>query len=156
MQFSRFLAACGVVLCVPVLLHAQREKLPPDDYDYVMKTWPQAKESNTGIRYVVEKQGKGPLLVPGDLITVHYTGKLLNGKIFDQNYDDKHPFTFRVGRGVVIDGWDQIVQLMRPGDRWLVIVPPELAYGRRGSPPKIPGNATLVFDMEIVGIKKDS
>jgi FKBP-type peptidyl-prolyl cis-trans isomerase len=156
MRFTRFLAACGILLCVPSLLRAQREKLPPEDYDYVTKTWPLAKVSNTGIRYVVEKAGKGPLLVPGDLVMVHYSGKLLNGKIFDQNFDEKKPFTFRVDRGVVIDGWDQILQLMRPGDRWLVIIPPELAYGRRGSPPKIPSNATLVFDMEILGIKKDS
>jgi FKBP-type peptidyl-prolyl cis-trans isomerase len=63
---------------------------------------------------------------------------------------------FRVDRGLVIDGWDQILQLMRPGDKWIVIIPPELAYGRRGSPPKVPPYATLVFEMEILGIKKDS
>jgi FKBP-type peptidyl-prolyl cis-trans isomerase len=139
-----------------VLLHAQREKLPPDDLEYVEKTWPQAKISNTGIRYVVEQQGTGPLLQPGDLVMVHYTGKLLSGKVFDKNFDAKKPFTFRVDRGVVIEGWDQILQLMRPGDKWIVIVPPELAYGRRGSPPTIPGYATLIFEMEILGIKKDS
>jgi FKBP-type peptidyl-prolyl cis-trans isomerase len=55
----------------------------------------------------------------------------------------------------VIDGWDQILQLMRPGDKWLVIVPPELGYGRRGNPPRVPPFATLVFEMEILGIKKD-
>jgi FKBP-type peptidyl-prolyl cis-trans isomerase len=90
------------------------------------------------------------------MVMVHYDGKLLNGKLFDQNHDDKHPFTFRVGRGYVIEGWDQILQLMRPGDKWLVIIPAELAYGRKGSPPKIPGYATLVFDIEVLGIKKES
>jgi len=152
----RFLGAVFALASTPVLLHAQREKLPPDDFDYVEKTWPQARVSNTGIRYIIEKEGKGPLLMPGDMVMVHYVGKLLNGKIFDQNHDDKHPFTFRVGRGFVIDGWDQILQLMRPGDQWLVIVPPELAYGRKGSPPRIPGYATLVFDIEVIGIKKDA
>ncbi len=156
MRSLRFFAALCSLISAPVLLHAQREKLPPDDLEYVEKTWPQAKKSNTGIRYVVEKQGTGPLLVPGDLVMVHYTGKLMNGKIFDQNHDAKKPFTFRVDRGVVIEGWDQILQLMRPGDKWLVIVPPELAYGRRGSPPTIPSYATLIFEMEILGIKKDS
>ena len=156
MQPLRFFAALCTLVSAPVLLHAQREKLPPDDLDYVERTWPKAKKSNTGIRYVVEKSGKGPLLVPGDLVMVHYVGKLLNGKVFDQNHDDKKPFTFRVGRSVVIDGWDQIFQLMRPGDQWLVIIPPELGYGRRGSPPVIPSYATLVFDIEILGIKKDS
>src|SRR5580658_6496148 len=94
----RIVAVVCALVSAPVLLHAQREKLPPDDLDYVEKTWPQAKTSNTGIRYVVEKAGKGPLLVPGDLVMVHYVGKLLNGRVFDQNHDDKKPFTFRVGR----------------------------------------------------------
>jgi hypothetical protein len=57
-------------------------------------------------------RAKGPLLMPGDLVMVHYMAKLLNGKVFDQHHDDKHPFTFRVDRGIVIDGWDQILQLM--------------------------------------------
>jgi len=145
---------CALV-SAPALLHAQREKLPPDDLDVVEKTWPDAKKSNTGIRYVVEKQGAGPLLMPGDLVMVHYVGKLLNGKIFDQNHDDKKPFSFRLDRGVVIEGWDQILQLMRPGDKWIVIIPPELGYGRKGSPPVIPGYATLIFDIEVLGIKRD-
>jgi FKBP-type peptidyl-prolyl cis-trans isomerase len=152
----RFVAALLAVASAPALLHAQREKLPLEDLVLVEKTWPQANISNTGIRYVIERQGKGPPLMPGDLVMVHYVGKLLNGKVFDQNQDDKHPFTFRVGRGAVIVGWDQIFQMMRPGDKWTVIVPPELGYGRRGSPPKIPGYATLVFDIEVIGIKKDA
>jgi FKBP-type peptidyl-prolyl cis-trans isomerase len=151
----RLIAALCALVSAPALLHAQREKLPPDDLDVVEKTWPDAKKSNTGIRYVVEKQGAGPLLMPGDLVMVHYVGKLLNGKIFDQNHDDKKPFSFRLDRGVVIEGWDQILQLMRPGDKWIVIIPPELGYGRKGSPPVIPGYATLIFDIEVLGIKRD-
>jgi len=143
------------LLAAPLVLHAQREKLPPDDYDFVTKKWPQAKVSNTGIRYIVEVKGSGPLLVPGDKIMVNYSGSLLNGKVFDRNWDPKKPFIFRVNRGEVIVGWDQILQLMRPGDKWLVIVPPELAYGRRGNPPAIPSYSTLVFEMEVLGIKKD-
>jgi FKBP-type peptidyl-prolyl cis-trans isomerase len=152
----RLLAAACILAVAPVVARAQREKLPPDDYDYVMNKWPDAKISNTGIRYIVEAKGAGPLLVPGDQAMVLYTGALLNGKVFDRLTDRKHPFTFRVARDAVIIGWDQILQLMRPGDKWLVIVPPELAYGRRGSPPAIPGDATLVFEIEVVGIKKDS
>jgi FKBP-type peptidyl-prolyl cis-trans isomerase len=145
------LASCAL-FAAPCLLHAQREKLPPDDYDFVMKTWPQAKESNTGIRYIVEKQGSGAFLKPGDLAKVNYVGKLLNGKVFDQNLSKTQPFTFHVDRGEVIAGWDQILQIMKPGDKWLVIVPPELAYGRRGYAPLIPSYATLLFDIEIVGV----
>ena len=152
--FRIAVAFCALV-AAPCLLRAQREKLPPDDYDFVMRTWPQAKESNTGIRYIVEKEGAGAFLKPGDLVKVNYVGKLLDGKVFDQNHDEKKPFSFRVDRGVVIEGWDQILQLMRPGDKWLIIVPPELAYGRRGYAPLIPGYATLVFDIEVLGVKPE-
>ena len=109
-----FAVMCALV-AAPVLLHAQREKLPPDDLDIVEKKWPDAQKSNTGIRYVVEEPGKGPLLAPGDLIMVNYTASLLNGKVFDKVKDKLHPLSFRVDRGDVIEGWDQILQLMRPG-----------------------------------------
>ena len=151
----RIIAVACALVAAPILLHAQREKIPPDDLDIVESKWPNAKKSNTGIRYVVEKSGKGPLLQPGDMVMVAYTGSLLNGTVFDKVLDHLHPFTFRVDRSEVIEGWDQILQLMRPGDKWIVIVPPELAYGRRGNPPRVPVNATLVFEVEILGIKKD-
>ena len=152
----RLVAALCILAASPVAAHAQREKLPPDDYDFVMKKWPDAKTSNTGIRYIVKKQGAGALIAPGDVVMVNYTGMLLNGKVFDENHDPKKPFTFRVGRGEVILGWDQIFQMMRPGDKWLIIVPPELGYGRRGYAPGIPGDTTLVFDVEIVGVKREN
>jgi FKBP-type peptidyl-prolyl cis-trans isomerase len=152
----RFLAVLFALVAAPVLLHAQREKLPPDDLDFVEKKWPNALKSNTGIRYIVEEPGQGPLLMPGDMVMVNYVATLLNGKVFDRVMDKLHPLTFRVNRGEVIEGWDQILQLMRPGARWLVIVPPELAYGRRGNPPRVPSYATLVFEIQILGVKKDS
>ena len=150
----RILAVACALIGAPVLLHAQREKLPPDDLDFVEKKWPDAKISNTGIRFVVDVAGQGPLLMPGDLVSVTYVGSLLNGKVFDKMQDKTHPFTFRVDRGFVIEGWDQILQLMRLGDKWTVIIPPELAYGRKGSPPKIKGDSTLIFVIEIVDVKR--
>ncbi len=152
----RIAAFAFALIGAPVLLHAQREKLPPDDLDFVEKKWPDATKSNTGIRYVVEVAGKGPFLAPGDKVAVTYIGSLLNGKVFDSIQNRTHPFSFRVGRGEVIVGWDQILQMMRPGDKWIVIIPPELGYGRLGSPPKIPSEATLVFEIEILGVTKDS
>ncbi len=151
----RILAVVCALLAAPVLLHAQREKLPPDDLDIVETKWPNAKKSNTGIRYIVEVPGKGPLLAPGDLVMVNYTGSLLSGKVFDRDNDKLHPLTFRVNRSEVIEGWDQILQLMKPGAKWIVIIPPELGYGRRGNPPRVPGYSTLVFEIEILGLKKD-
>ena len=134
-------------------LHAQREKLPPDDLAFVEKTWPEAKKTGTGIRYIILQEGQGEAGKPGDKAAVLYVGRLLNGTVFDQATEREHAFSFRVGRGQVIEGWDQILQLMKPGEKRLVIIPPELAYGTRGQPPKIPRNATLVFEMEILEFK---
>lgn len=144
-----------VALIVTSALHAQREKLPPEDLEYVEKTWPEAKKTMTGIRYVILKEGEGDTAKPGDKVNVLYIGRLLDGKIFDQATDPNQPFTFRVRREAVIEGWDQILQLMKRGEKRLVIIPPELAYGTRGQPPKIGRNQTLVFEMELLSFGKD-
>lgn len=144
-----------VALALSPALHAQREKLPPDDLEYVEKTWPQAKKTMTGIRYIIQKEGDGPSPKPGDKVNVLYVGRLLDGKIFDQSQDPAQPFSFRVRREAVIEGWDQILQLMKKGEKRLVIIPPELAYGTRGQPPKIGRNATLVFEIELLSFGKE-
>jgi FKBP-type peptidyl-prolyl cis-trans isomerase len=144
------------LLVAPAFLHAQREKLSPDDLDFVEKTWPTAKKTNTGIRYLIEREGQGAPPRPGDNVSVLYSGRLLSGKVFDQNFDAKHPFTFRLGRGVVIQGWDQVLQLMRPGEKRLVIVPSELAYGTRGQGPQIPRDATLVFEIDLLAVDREN
>lgn len=136
-------------------LHAQREKLPPDDLEFVEKTWPEAKKTQTGIRYIILREGSGPTPVPGDKVNVLYVGRLLNGKVFDQTTEADKPFTFRVRREAVIEGWDQVLQLMKQGEKRIVIIPPEMAYGTRGQPPKIGRNATLVFEMELLSFSKD-
>ncbi len=141
-------------LAVPAL-HAQREKLPPEDLAFVEKTWPEAKKTNTGIRYIVLQEGRGEPPKAGDKVAVLYVGRLLNGTVFDQATEKDKAFTFRVAREQVIQGWDQIFQQVKIGEKRLVIIPPELAYGTRGQPPKIPRNATLVFEIELIEIKRD-
>lgn len=136
-------------------LRAQREKLPPDDLEYVEKTWPAAKKTQTGIRYVILRAGEGDMPKPGDKVNVLYVGKLLSGKVFDQATEADKPFTFRIRRDMVIEGWDQVLQLMKRGEKRLVIIPPELAYGTRGQPPKIGRNATLIFEIELLSFSKD-
>jgi peptidylprolyl isomerase len=79
----------------------------------------------------------------------------LEGKIFEMDLNPRHPFTFRLGRGEVIPGWDQIFQLMRPGSTWMVIIPPELAYGSRGRVPRVPPDTTLVFDIQLIGVARE-
>ena len=139
---------------MPAVVRAQREKLPPEDLEMVQKTWPNAKRTATGLRYVLLAEGKGELAKPGDLVTVLYTGWLLNGTQFDQSIDPAKPFEFRLGRKNVIEGWDQGLQLMRPGEKRLFIVPYELGYGSRGQPPSIPPRATLIFEVQLLEIKK--
>jgi FKBP-type peptidyl-prolyl cis-trans isomerase len=143
-----------LTLAAPAL-RAQREKLPPADLDYVEKTWPEAKKTVTGIRYLLLKEGQGPMPKPGDKVNVLYVGKLLNGTVFDQATEPDKPFTFRVQRDMVIEGWDQVLQLMKAGEKRLVIIPPELAYGTRGQPPKIGRSASLVFEIELLSFGKD-
>jgi FKBP-type peptidyl-prolyl cis-trans isomerase len=150
-----FVFALGALAAAPAV-QAQREKLPPEDLEYVEKTWPGAKKTSTGIRYVVEKEGSGDVARPGDKVSVLYVGKLLNGKVFDKAELRDKPFTVHVKRDEVIEGWDQILQFMKLGEKRLVIIPPELAYGSRGQPPSIPRSATLVFEMEIVAIDRKS
>jgi FKBP-type peptidyl-prolyl cis-trans isomerase len=137
-------------------LLAQREKLPPDDLEIVEKKWPDAKRTFTGLRYVVLKPGPqaGPTPQPGDMVSVAFKGSLLNGTVFDEA-DDKKPLHIRVGRGNLIEGWDEALQKMHRGEKWLLIVPPELGYGTRGRLPSIPRNATLIFEMELIDFGKE-
>lgn len=145
-----FLALALLGLGAPAL-HAQREKLPPGDLEFVEKKWPDAKRTYTGLRYVVVSPGQqdGPRPVPGNMVSVAYKGMLLNGIVFDQA-DATKPLAIRLGRGNLIEGWDEALQHMHKGEKWILIVPPELGYGSRGRPPTIPRSATLVFEMELV------
>lgn len=137
------------------MLNAQREKLPPEDLEFVEKNWPEAKKTNTGIRYIILREGEGDSPKAGDKCSVLYIGRLLHGQVFDQKQDKDDPFIFRVRRDEVIEGWDQLLQVMKRGEKRLVIIPPELAYGTRGRPPTIPRGATLVFEMELLDFKQD-
>ena len=135
------------------LLRAQRERLTPDDIEYVEKTWPGTKKTATGIRYLVLQPGSGERAHSGDKVGVTYTGRLLHGEKFDEKLDPKDPLKFRLGRGEVIDGWDQILQLMKVHEKRLVIIPADLAYGSKGRAPTIPRDAVLVFEMELVSVE---
>jgi FKBP-type peptidyl-prolyl cis-trans isomerase len=98
--------------------------------------------------------GTGGTVATGDLATVHYVGRLQNGNVFDSSRTRNQPFQFRVGAGQVIRGWDQGVPGMRIGGTRRLIIPPSLAYGSQGSPPTIPPNSTLTFDIELLAVTR--
>ena len=99
------------------------------------------------------KEGTGKPAQPGEFVVVHYTGRLTNGTKFDSSLDRNEPYTFRLGGGEVIRGWDQGVEGMRVGGKRKLTIPPELGYGKSGRPPTIPPNATLVFEVELLKIR---
>jgi len=107
----------------------------------------------SGLRYQDVAQGQGAEAVAGRAVTVHYTGWLPDGKKFDSSRDHGQPFTFTLGAGQVIAGWDQGVEGMRVGGRRKLVLPPDLGYGAAGAPPDIPPGATLVFDVEVLDVK---
>jgi len=106
--------------------------------------------TKTGLQYVVTKAGGGAKAGKGKKIKAHYTGKLLDGTEFDSSVKRGMPFEFVVGTGQVIKGWDEALSDMKKGEKRTLIIPSELAYGERGSPPKIPPSSTLVFEVELV------
>lgn len=102
----------------------------------------------------VHEQDKAAAAEEGDAVFVHYTGTLEDGTKFDSSLDRGQPIGFRLGRGEVIKGWDEGIAGMRIGDKRKLKIPAELGYGEQGSPPVIPGGATLLFDVELVGLVK--
>jgi peptidylprolyl isomerase len=100
------------------------------------------------------EEGTGATAEPGKQVSVHYVGvSRLNGRQFDASWDRGEPFTFQLGTGSVIQGWDQGVEGMKVGGRRMLVIPPDLAYGPQGSPPTIGPNETLVFVIDLLGVQ---
>lgn len=114
------------------------------------KLLPGAERSKSGIFYKITQKGSGEKPALGAMATVHYTGRFLDGRVFDSSVARKTPFEFQVGKGRVIRGWDESVLDMKPGEKRTIILPPELAYGAAGAGGVIPPNAYLLFEIEFI------
>jgi peptidylprolyl isomerase len=119
-------------------------------------TFSEAQQSMTtpsGVKIDIIQEGQGPVAQPGQTVTVHYTGTLADGKKFDSSRDRGQPFSFKLGAGQVIRGWDEGVAQLRVGSRARLTIPPELGYGARGAGGVIPPNAVLIFDVELISAR---
>ena len=107
----------------------------------------------SGLEYIEIEPGTGAQAEAGKTVSVHYTGKFQDGRVFDSSVSRGEPITFPLGQGRVIKGWDEGIALMKVGGKSQLIIPPSLGYGERGAGGVIPPNATLVFDVELVAVK---
>ncbi len=124
-----------------------------EGYKKFDETGKEAITTASGLKfYVIEEGDLSQKPKVGQTAVTHYAGYLTDGTKFDASYDRGQPFPVPVGQGQVIKGWDEILPLMGVGSKYKVIIPPDLGYGPQGSPPVIPANATLIFDMELISI----
>ena len=105
--------------------------------------------TKSGLRMIIHKDGNGEIPLPGQTVKVHYTGLLENGSKFDSSHDRGQPFSFQLGQGRVIKGWDEALALMSKGEKRTLIIPPEIGYGNRKKS-NIPPNSTLIFEVELI------
>jgi FKBP-type peptidyl-prolyl cis-trans isomerase FklB len=110
------------------------------------------KTTASGLQYKVLKEGEGPSPKVGDTVTVNYRGTLIDGTQFDSSYDRGEPATFPLTG--VIPGWTEALQLMKKGSKWMLYIPPNLAYGERGAGNRIPPNSTLIFEVELISFQE--
>lgn len=136
-----------LVTLFAVMTFAQSKEGPP-------KVEGEPTKTASGLKYWDLKKGTGAVAVPGMTVRVHYTGWLAsNGKKFDSSVDRNEPFEFPLGAGRVIKGWDEGVKGMHVGGKRRLEIPPDLGYGAQGAGGVIPPNATLLFDVDLLGVK---
>ena len=110
-------------------------------------------ETDSGLRYKILQKGDGKSAEKGNMVSVHYKGQLADGTVFDSSYKRNQPLDFQVGVGQVIPGWDEGICLLNVGDKARLVIPSDLGYGSAGAGGVIPPNATLIFDVELMGVK---
>ncbi|MCW6035706.1 FKBP-type peptidyl-prolyl cis-trans isomerase [Spirulina subsalsa FACHB-351] len=140
------------VLATPPLVASAADLLPVENNTVENNNVENIVTTDSGLQYEEIVEGTGASPQKGQTVVVHYTGTLENGQKFDSSRDRGQPFSFKIGVGQVIKGWDEGVGTMKVGGQRKLIIPPELGYGARGAGGVIPPNATLLFDVELLKI----
>lgn len=146
--------AQDIALKRQVVAMGDLEKVKADGLAYLKTNGakPVVKTMESGLQYEVIDDGKGPSPKDGDIVEVHYTGTLIDGKKFDSSLDRGQPASFGINQ--VIPGWTEALKQMKVGSKWKLTIPSKLGYGEAGAPPHIPPNSVLLFDVELLSIKK--
>jgi FKBP-type peptidyl-prolyl cis-trans isomerase len=147
MAYLHLVSTCALV-AFTLILRGERTMAATENHSSGQEV-----TTSSGLKYFDQVLGTGDVAVAGKTTTVHYTGWLENGKKFDSSVDRGQPFSFPLGGGRVIKGWDEGVQGMKVGGKRKLTIPSDLGYGSRGASGVIPPNATLIFDVELLGVK---
>lgn len=151
-----------IIIVVAIILYNSNEE-QEIDVQQNGETMEETEQNNEPTNQTAEEnglvietltEGTGKTVVSGDTVTVHYTGTLEDGTVFDSSHNRNTPFTFTVGAGQVIPGWDQGLAGARVGSIRKLTIPSDLAYGDRGVPGVIPGGATLIFEVEVISVQE--
>lgn len=154
LQPMKYILTLSLSLFICLTLQAYNMQNPKDSISlesYMKANDVAAQKSKDGIYYIIEKEGRGAKAKKGDYVMINYTGKLVDGTVFDQS-DEKDPFTFQVGYRQVIQGFDKGIPLLKVGSKATLYIPSELGYGKAGIGNSIPSNAGLIFDVEVLKI----
>lgn len=145
------LAVAGCV--IPGASFAQKHKENKEKEQHQKRRVGKEVTTASGLKYVITHEGEGKQAKPGDVVKVHYTGRLTNDTVFDSSVKRGQPFEFELGAGRVIKGWDEGIALLRVGDKATFTIPPELGYGAK-EVGTLPANSTLIFDVELLDLKE--
>lgn len=142
--------ACSLFLSAPVFAQ-KKEKNKKEKESKKFSVLNKEFTTESGLKYKIIHEGNGQRAKAGDMVSVHYTGKLTNDTVFDSSHNRNQPIKFKLGAGQVIKGWDEGIALLNVGDKAIFTIPPDLGYGSRAMGP-IPANSTLIFEVELVQI----